>query len=119
MPDPKSRQMFYVGFCRACGTGALGLRTCSGCASVVVVCDECDMAWVDEDFSDPPASSGGETLPCPHCEASLYDEPSHWSTRDEVDHCEWVTHAIDHERLTLDVGQAFTPEVDDLESDDR
>ncbi len=109
--------MLYVGFCRMCGTGALGLRTCGGCAGVVVVCDECDVAWIDEDLSDPPATTGSETLPCPHCEASLYDPPSHWTTGDEVQQSDWLTHALDHNRLTLEVGQAFLPEANDPDED--
>ena len=112
MSETTPPTMYYVGFCRVCGAGPLGVRACGGCASLVVVCDECDAVWVDEDLSEPPAVTGSETLPCPHCEASLYDSPSHWATCEEVDACEWLTQAIDQERLTLEMGQAFTPEVD-------
>ena len=31
--------MFYVGFCRLCGTGPLGIRKCDGCGNVAVLCD--------------------------------------------------------------------------------
>ena len=80
----------YVGTCRICGTGPLGLRTCGDCGAVVVVCDECDVTWPDADFAAPPATTGTTTLPCPHCSSDLYEPPGHWSTGEEVAAAAWV-----------------------------
>ena len=46
------RRMYYVGFCRICGTGPLGLRECGGCGEVVVLCDECDAVLAQWRFLD-------------------------------------------------------------------
>lgn len=102
-------QMLFIGFCRVCETGPLGLRTCGGCNSVLVVCDECDSLWTDADTSQPPATTGSETLACPHCEANLYDAPSHWSTLDDAANSSWVQTALHADQFSLEVGKPLSP----------
>ena len=50
----KTPTMYYVGFCRICGTGPLGLRRCGQCGKVVVLCDECDAIWTTADLTSKP-----------------------------------------------------------------
>ncbi len=109
---------FYTGFCPKCGTGPLRLRTCGSCAAVVLVCDECDVAWRDARVSSPPATTGSTTLPCPHCKADLYAKPGHWSTSNEVDASKWVTEAVANDGLTIRIVKSpathfHEPDIDD------
>ncbi|TWT90661.1 hypothetical protein Mal64_10560 [Pseudobythopirellula maris] len=108
-----SDEMLYVGFCRVCGTGPLGLRLCGGCGALVILCDECDAVWTTADTSAPPAFSDEPELPCPHCEASLVDAPSRWATREEVASCDWLASAIDAGELSLESGKPFEPNADE------
>lgn len=101
----ESTPMFYIGFCKQCGTGPLGLRTCGVCTSVVVVCDECDSVWGGANLSDPPATTGTTTLPCPRCRTDLYALPAHWSTQEEIDHASWLADAVAEGRLSIQVAK--------------
>lgn len=102
-------QMLYIGFCRVCGTGPLGLRVCGSCDNLLVVCDECDSVWVDGDTSQMPSTTGTETLPCPHCEGNLYSTTSHWASIDEAEKSEWLMTAMREDRLSLEVGKPLAP----------
>jgi len=110
-----NKQMYYVGFCRICGTGPLGLRECGRCESVVVLCDECDAVWTDADFSARPQFANEGELPCPHCEASLIKKPSRWATKGKINDVAWVQAAFQKGTLELKQGAALTPEIDDNE----
>ncbi len=85
-----SRTMFSIGTCPVCQTGPLGLRCCGVCRRVVSLCDECDVAWPGP-AEGRPATTGGETMPCPGCGADLWSEGAHWATRDDLKGAEWVT----------------------------
>ena len=101
--------MHYVGFCRICGTGPLGLRRCGGCDSVVILCDECDAVWTSAELKASPTLTDDPQLPCPRCEASLVGEGSAWATRAEIDATPWLAEAIAGGQLQLATGESFTP----------
>ncbi len=111
------RRMYYVGFCRICGTGPLGLRECGGCGELVVLCDECDAVWshegIDADFSAKPQFAKEGELPCPHCEASLIEKPSRWATKSKIEKTDWVQDLLEKGTLELKRGSAIAPEIDD------
>lgn len=109
------QRMYYVGFCRICGTGPLGLRKCGDCGEVVVLCDECDAVWTDADFSAQPYLATEEDLPCPHCEGSLLEPPSRWATQKQILATPWLQAALESGELQLELGTALAPELDDEE----
>lgn len=108
MPEDAKR-MYYVGICRICGTGPLGLRSCGGCGEVVVLCDECDAVWTDSHLEESPQPAFEVALPCPHCDACLSEPPSHWATRAEIDSCAWVSQGLESGEFELAEAQGFTP----------
>ena len=116
--DFASEPMFYIGFCPQCGTGPLGLRTCGGCDAVVVVCDECDSVWTDDQIDTTPATTGSTTLPCPHCEADLYTAPAHWSTSEEIESTKWIDFAAKAERIVLKSNAPEAGDEDDGQIDE-
>lgn len=103
--------MYYVGTCRICEQGTLGLRTCGVCEAIAIVCDECDVAWDSPDFTGKPTVANETTLPCPTCDGSLYGGASHWSKKSEIDRRAWLQTAIDSGQLMLESGESREPEV--------
>ncbi|MGI9429319.1 MAG: hypothetical protein ACR2NM_11720 [Bythopirellula sp.] len=106
------QKMHYIGFCRICGTGPLGLRECGGCGEIVVMCDECDAVWTDGDFQAKPMladAAGG--LPCPYCDSALLDEPSRWAPQTKIDKVAWLLDALRKGELELASGAALKPPV--------
>jgi len=120
---PKKKNMYYVGFCRICGTGPLGLRECGGCGAVVVLCDECDAVWLNCDsnagFSAKPHFANEDELPCPHCEASLVEAPSRWARKAKINNTSWVQEALAKGQIELKRGSAMAPEIDEQEETER
>ena len=108
-----ANEMLYVGFCRICGTGPLGLRVCGDCDAVVILCDECDAVWTDADLDITPAFVSDAALPCPHCESALTEEPSHWAIEDELQNVRWLQEAIADGRFELKRGEAFQPRANE------
>lgn len=117
MTLPSSSPMFYAGTCRICQAGPLGLRTCGGCESVVLLCDECDSVWAGADTTGVPDAVGSEQLLCPRCGESLYEGQSHWSTLAEISACEWTREAIEAGELEIESGEAAPPAPNELEDD--
>ncbi len=113
---PAKQTMYYVGFCRVCKTGPLGLRRCGQCGNVVLLCDECDATWNDADLAAPPQYAKDGELPCPKCEASLVESPSHWATAEQLQEADWLQEAINNGSLELKQGAAFTPDAADKDS---
>lgn len=109
--------MFYVGFCRICGTGPLGIRQCGACDQLAIVCDECDAVWDSADLSASPLLSDDPNLPCSACGASLLGGDSHWATLEEIRQSEWLQAAIDSGELELQSGKPFAaqPEIEDVD----
>jgi len=116
---PAKQKMYYVGFCRICETGPLGLRRCGGCGEVVVLCDECDAIWTSVDLAAKPHLAAAGELPCPGCEASLVDAPSRWATQAEIEATDWLQQALDQGDLRLQRGSAFAPDAADADAADE
>lgn len=110
--DFKSLPRLTVGECNVCKTGPLGLRTCGDCGAILIVCDECDAAWAEATLDRPPTTLGATTLPCPHCQSDLFEEPSHWTSIEEMTQCEWLADAAETDQLTIRL-----PANDDKQSD--
>lgn len=106
--------MHYIGFCPICKTGPLGLRTCGNCRKLAVLCDECDAVWPDYQ-TNQPRHRGGESLGCPHCNASLVGGGSHWAIANELANCDWVRRAVSQGDMAIREGQAFAPEANFVE----
>ena len=104
--------MTYVGFCRICGTGPLGLRSCGNCGTVVVLCDECDAVWADAELEKAPRYAKEGELNCAGCEASLVEPPSHWAREEDLRGVEWLQEAIAAGKLELKQGAAMKPDVE-------
>ena len=100
--------MFFVGFCRICGTGPLGLCCCGGCGRIVLLCDECEALWPDSDLAAAPKT--GDPILCPECQQSLMDEPSHWATAAEIAATDWLQQAFRADRLKLQYAHGAAPE---------
>ena len=109
--------MFYIGFCRICGTGPLGLRCCGGCDGVVVLCDECDAMWTNSDLEASPILASDGDLPCPTCHASLINAPSKWADEAQIEASPWLQDALEAGAFRLRRGSAFAPEVGDGDED--
>ena len=110
-----NKQMYYVGHCRICGTGPLGLRACGNCENVIILCDECDAIWTDADLNAIPIYANQGELPCPECETSLIESPSHWATQTEIEAIDWIQQAIDEGTFELKLGSAIAPEANEEE----
>lgn len=113
-PQFESTPKFYVGFCKLCGTGPLGLRVCGDCGAVVIVCDECDAAWANAEIQQPPTVTGLTTLPCPHCHSDLFELPAHWADAKDVKACEWLSEAVKNRVVAV---QEVKPLPDDQTHD--
>lgn len=112
--------MLHLGFCSVCGTGAKALRTCGGCARIVVQCDECDAVWTSATVPSAPFFLKQPELPCPHCAAPLASAPSHWATAEEAGASAWVSEAVASGGITLSSGHPFgdiSPPADQLAND--
>jgi hypothetical protein len=99
--------MHHVGQCRICKEGALGLRLCSQCESIAILCDECDSAWATTDLGAKPVYTANGKLPCPTCAASLWTPPSHWATQQEIAARAWLQTAIDAGKLKLSESEPY------------
>jgi len=108
---PSKQKMYYLGFCRICSTGPLGLRRCGECGKVVVLCDECDAIWTSADLMTEPHFAKEGELPCPACQASLIDPPSHWATKAQIEATEWLQKSLESGELLLQRGSAFAPDA--------
>ena len=112
-----ANELLYVGFCRICGTGPLGLRKCGGCGQVVILCDECDAAWISADLHRPPAFTSDAALPCPACNSSLMSPQSRWANEDEVHATGWLHEALVSKALKLERGESFEPHGHEVDND--
>lgn len=107
--EDSAGRMQYVGFCRVCGAGAIGVRLCGRCGDLSLVCDECGALWTDARLSGPPSMHLVDEAPCPSCGHSLWEAPSGWATRGQVFAMGWLARAIEDGVVTLREGGAFGP----------
>lgn len=107
------QQMHYVGHCRICGTGPLGLRECGGCGEIVVMCEECDAVWTDANFAAKPRYASEGDLGCPYCETSLLAKPSRWAPQAHIEKLAWLQTALDTGELEVRESTALDSEVED------
>lgn len=104
-------KMYFVGFCRICGTGPLGLRACGKCGNILVLCDECDAIWTTADLTAKPYLPNSSELSCPHCQGSLIDAPSRWANLREIKATDWLRESLESGALQLQLGSALAPEA--------
>ena len=96
--------MFSIGICPTCDAGVLGLRKCGVCRRVVVLCDECDAAWIDHRV-EARGTRGDETMPCPGCQADLWSGGATWATPAEIKATTWCAGPD----VTLTESEPFEP----------
>jgi hypothetical protein len=106
-PEDAYPQIHYVGLCRVCGTGSLGVRACGQCSDLVILCDECGTWWNHVRVGEKSSGAFSEEAPCPSCGYSLWERPSHWATAGEIWATGWLARALADGTLTLGVGRAF------------
>lgn len=82
--------MYYVGICRVCGQGLLGVRICCDDQIGLVVCEECEAIWLEPSCTGPPLFAESADSLCPRCGRPLWEPPSHWATLDEVERLSWL-----------------------------
>ena len=60
----------YVNQCAFCGDGLLRLYRCTGCKTIVAMCDECELIWCDiaEISLKANRPSDGAFPACPVCQ---------------------------------------------------
>lgn len=97
--------MFSIGQCSVCGAGPLGLRRCGVCRRVVVLCDECDAAWLGGKESGKPTFTNEQEMPCPGCRSDLWQGGSWWASREEIERASWW----DTTRFELSEGDSLEP----------
>lgn len=112
MDSPKPR-MLFIGLCRLCETGPLGLRSCGQCGRVVVLCDECDAVWRDANTAASPDMADAESLPCPYCDASLNAPPSAWASLEQCEQEAWFCDARNAGGLQVREGEPLMGGSDD------
>lgn len=86
--------MYFVGFCRVCREGLLGIRICGKESSPLVVCDECEALWTDPHCTGPsqsPRSPGS-----PANEEDLWGPQSYWARGEDIDRFNWRKYTIGH-----------------------
>ena len=88
-------EMLSVGECRVCGREPLGLRVCGSCSHVVLLCDECDAAYQTLEQAAKATFALDGVLPCPYCEASLWQAPARWASEEDFDREPWLSAAIE------------------------
>lgn len=86
--------LYYVGFCKRCGTGPLGVRICGPCGRPWIVCDECDAVWDNPSCDGEPLTLAEPELPCPACQASLMAPTSRWASEEDLDRVGWHEYVV-------------------------
>jgi hypothetical protein len=81
--------MHYIGSCRCCGQGLLGIRICCEDGMGLVVCEECEAIWLHPTCSGEPLFPRPPGGLCPRCGQSLWSLPAHWASLDEIDRLGW------------------------------
>lgn len=107
--EPSSEhEMFSIGVCWSCKSGPLGLRRCGRCGRVVMLCDECDAAYLDYSDEAQATFATEEEMPCPRCGADLWDPEARWATESDLAQEPSIVELIENERVTLERGAPFS-----------
>jgi hypothetical protein len=81
---PQHQEYPHIARCGFCGQGLLRFMRCHSCMTVVAVCDECELVWLDIPavIDDPQLPSSAAFPKCPAC----HSKHAYWSrlTRAEV-----------------------------------
>ncbi len=86
--------MHYVGTCRCCGQGLLGIRICCEDEIGLILCEECEAIWLEPTCTGTPLFPQQPDSCCPRCGRSLWQPPSHWASGDEVDRLGWAEYVL-------------------------
>jgi hypothetical protein len=74
----------FIAHCGFCDQGLLRFMRCHSCTTVVAVCDECELVWLDilAVKKDPQRPSSAAFPQCPAC----HSKQPYWSrlTRKEI-----------------------------------
>ncbi len=85
--------MFYIESpCPLCKTGSRGFRRCSDNTTIVLMCDECELIWLNPknmDLSEAVHASPPSFI-IPGLNCSFGGAQSGWATREEIDAQGWV-----------------------------
>ena len=75
----------HIARCGFCEQGLLRFMRCHSCTTVVAVCDECELVWLDiAAVKDDPQTRSSSAFPkCPAC----HSKHAYWSrlTRQEIE----------------------------------
>lgn len=89
IPYNSMKKLLFIGFCKFCGEGAVGIRISASGKSVFGMCDECDAVYPDKKMDNPPLFLEQPYLPNPVDGTSLAEEPAHWASLEEARHFGW------------------------------
>jgi hypothetical protein len=82
--------VYYVGTCRVCWQGLLGVRICCDDRIGLVLCEECEAIWLEPACTGAPLFPSPPDSRCPRCGRPLWEPPSHWASHDELDRLDWT-----------------------------
>jgi hypothetical protein len=86
--------VYFVGTCRCCGQGLLGIRICCEDQIGLVLCEECDAIWLEPTCAGDPLFPGQPESTCPRCGRPIWHPPAHWASQDEVDRLDWTEYVL-------------------------
>jgi hypothetical protein len=78
-------QLPHIALCGFCEQGLLRFMRCNSCTTVVAVCEECELVWLDiaavKDDPHMPSSSAFPKCPACHSKHAYWS----WLTREEIE----------------------------------
>lgn len=76
----------YISECKFCYNGMVRFWLCPNCSSLVGLCDECELIWIDIKglYENNDKESDGAFPSCPKCKANLAD--GHFASEKEIDY---------------------------------
>jgi hypothetical protein len=81
--------VYYLGNCRCCQQGLLGIRICCDDEIGLVVCDECEAIWLEPECTGDPLTPAQPDSRCPRCQRPIWQRPGHWASWAEVERLGW------------------------------
>lgn len=86
--------MYYVGTCRCCEQGLLGIRICCEDEIGLILCEECEAIWLHPTCPGSPLFPQQPDSACPRCNRPIWEAPAHWATQAEVDRLDWNEYVL-------------------------